>query len=351
MNRPKRDILRNRDSVAFLREIRDLKNQDYSVRQIAEKANCCDAYVESMFYLLKHGHPNLIAEVEHRHLPHTIAIHIARAKDPELQIILANGYKDGTVNTSQIVAIRQRGDEYRRETSHRSREGDADAIIRIFSHETAERKLLIRKAKLAQSQIALIVSAFRQLFSDGRFVGLLCTEGIHTVPGWLAECIKESTEQCSINTVRRSLVELLKDKPISTLARNVLRRMSPTRQVEAAELMVSTGNFSRIFALSLLLATKSEDRLAWRAKPIRGISQERQAAMQKELECLLKDSRATENHSADVLSLVVASRYVSRLVGNREIEGYLHRNHPDILQKFRTIVATVSLDHSMAGRD
>jgi hypothetical protein len=73
--------------------------------------------------------------------------------------------------------------------------------------------------------------------------------------------------------------------------------------------------------------------------------------MQREMGYLLNDFGATEGYGADVLSLVVATGYVKKLIGNKEIESYLHRNHPDILQKFRTIVATVSLDHSVAGRD
>ena len=61
-----------------------------------------------------------------------------------------------------------------------------------------------------------------------------------------------------------------------------------------------------------------------------------------------ENSAATENYGTDVLSLVAASGYVSRLISNEAIESYLHQNHPDVLQQFRTIFVTVLLDHSLA---
>jgi hypothetical protein len=147
--------------------------------------------------------------------------------------------------------------------------------------------------------------------------------------------------QLSAETVR-----LLSDKPISNEALNMLRRMRQSRQLEAAELMVSTGNFSRSFTQALLAATKPEDCDMSRSKPISGLSQERRLNMQQELEDVLKDVAVTKNYGVDVLSLVVASSYISKLIGNKEIECYLRRNHPEILQEFRAITSAESLDDS-----
>ena len=148
----------------------------------------------------------------------------------------------------------------------------------------------------------------------------------------------------TLNELSMEAIELLKDRPISAPALNILRWMNPARQVEAAELMVSTGNFSRNFAQALLVATKPEGRITSGSRPIPGLSEEQKVRMQQELECVLNDFRATEIYGADVLSLVVASGYVSKLIGNKAIESYLGQNHPEILQEFRTVVATGSLD-------
>ena len=37
------------------------------------------------------------------------------------------------------------------------------------------------------------------------------------------------------------------------------------------------------------------------------------------------------------LNLVVASGYLSRLIGNPRLSGYLERHHPEILTEFRAI--------------
>ena len=344
MNAPKRDIPRNRNPAEFLREVRERKACGYSAQQIADKANCCKSYVESMFFLLSHGSPSLLAKIEYENFPHTIAIHIARARSPDLQMILAQGYNAGTLDMAQIVAIRQRIDDFERETAPRDRENDADAIIRMFSNETAAKRLLIEKAKLVKSRLAAIHDGFWQLFADPRFVDLLHTEGVYTAPSWLTPRIEGSIEQFSIAPSPLSAEELLDGKPITRLARNVLRRLSPTRRAEAAEFMASTGNFSRCLALALLYATKAEDRDMRRVKPIRGLSQDRIASMQREWQSLLKDLKATEGYGRDVLRLVAGSRYVSRLIENDVIDSYLCQNYPDILQKVTAIVDTTSLE-------
>ena len=47
-----------------------------------------------------------------------------------------------------------------------------------------------------------------------------------------------------------------------------------------------------------------------------------------------------------VLNLVVAAGYLSSLIGNLRLSGYLGRHHPEILTEFRAIVASTSLEES-----
>jgi ParB family chromosome partitioning protein len=189
MNRP-RHIPRNRNSVKFLREIRRLKNGGHSVQKIAARTNCCVSYVRSMFRLLKHGDPRLIAELERGDLPHTVAMQIARAKNPALQKALAEGYTAGTVNLVQLTAILRRIDEYEHEKAGARQWGDAVSLNRHFYRETNKQKRLVQKAKVAGSRIVFITCALRRLFSEDAFVALLSTEGFGTMPSWLGERIK-----------------------------------------------------------------------------------------------------------------------------------------------------------------
>ena len=50
-----------------------------------------------------------------------------------------------------------------------------------------------------------------------------------------------------------------------------------------------------------------------------------------------------------VLNLVVASGYLSSLIGNYRVSGYLERHHPEILTEFRAIVAATSLEETGPG--
>ena len=140
--------------------------------------------------------------------------------------------------------------------------------------------------------------------------------------------------------------EVLKDKPIAAATLNVLRWMKPTRQVEAANLMVSTGNYSKSFAKALLIATSPAERVMMRRRPEYGLSREQKGNMHQELESVLNDVGVTESYGADVLNLVVASGYVSRLIDNKAIESYLGSHHAEILEQFRTIVSAETLDEA-----
>ena len=51
-----------------------------------------------------------------------------------------------------------------------------------------------------------------------------------------------------------------------------------------------------------------------------------------------------------VLNLVVASSYVSQLIGNPRVIRYLERHHPEILTEFQAIVAATSLEESVTTR-
>jgi len=47
-----------------------------------------------------------------------------------------------------------------------------------------------------------------------------------------------------------------------------------------------------------------------------------------------------------VLNLVVATGYVSRVIGNPRTCRYLERHHPEILDEFKAIVAAASLEEA-----
>ncbi|MCP1216160.1 plasmid partitioning protein RepB C-terminal domain-containing protein [Acetobacter orientalis] len=141
-------------------------------------------------------------------------------------------------------------------------------------------------------------------------------------------------------------VELLKDRPINPHVFSILRKMKPLKQTETAELMVAMNNFTATYAKAILAASKQTD-LAKpdRPKTVSGLTSEQMARMEREMESLTKDYQALEaTFGDDVLQLVLASRYLGRLIQNTKIVGYLEARYPEIIVEFRSIVSATSLD-------
>ena len=144
------------------------------------------------------------------------------------------------------------------------------------------------------------------------------------------------------------VIELLGDKVVSSRAFEILRKMKPIRQIEVAELMISVGNFSMAYAKALLGATRQADLTnPDKPKKVGGLTPEQMARLERETATVNQDFKTLEEtYGDDVLNLVVASAYVSRLVANDEIERYLQSRHPELLTELRVIVNAVSLDQS-----
>lgn len=145
-------------------------------------------------------------------------------------------------------------------------------------------------------------------------------------------------------------VDMLKDKAVNPVSFEALRKMKPYRQMEAAELMISAGNYTSSYAKALLAGTKQSD-LARpeRPKKVGGMTPEQMDRMEREMETLTQDFKSVEtSYGDDVLHLVIASGYLNRLIGNTAIEKYLRQRHPEFLTEFRAIISAASLDKASA---
>jgi ParB-like chromosome segregation protein Spo0J len=148
--------------------------------------------------------------------------------------------------------------------------------------------------------------------------------------------------------VAPEVIDLLKTHSVNPVTFDVLRKMRPMRQVEAAELMLSANNFTSAYAKALLAATRQAD-LVRQDKPKRvgGMTPDQMARMEREMASLTQDFRALEaSYGDDVLHLVVASGYLNRLLANPLIERYLVTRHPELVDEFRAIITASSLDEA-----
>jgi ParB-like chromosome segregation protein Spo0J len=144
------------------------------------------------------------------------------------------------------------------------------------------------------------------------------------------------------------VVDLLKDKSLNPTTFDVLRKMKPMRQIEAADLMSTAGNYTASYAKALLAATRQADLVkSEQPKKVGGLTPDQMARMEREMETVQQDLKMVEaRYGDDVLHLVIASGYLSKLLNNKDIRRYLSQHHPELLAEFIAIVSATSLDQS-----
>jgi hypothetical protein len=126
--------------------------------------------------------------------------------------------------------------------------------------------------------------------------------------------------------------------------------MKAARQVEAVELMVASNTITVAHADALLKATPPEQRTDF--KPA---ERERQLAPIEQIVKLEKEMSqvqtqykdAEENYGSDLLNLVVAKGYLTKLLGDDAVKSYITRHEPEILEHFELVVNTVSMEEAV----
>lgn len=118
------------------------------------------------------------------------------------------------------------------------------------------------------------------------------------------------------------------------------------RQIEVAELLLATGNFSVPYVKALLAATRPDMLVdSDKHKVIEGLTSEQVAKMEKEMEGLQRDLKLIEeSYGNQVLNLVLARGYLSKLFANTRVARYLGQHHADIFRELQTVSEGSSLE-------
>lgn len=136
-----------------------------------------------------------------------------------------------------------------------------------------------------------------------------------------------------LDGIRAEAADLLKEKHIALNTFSELRKLGPIRQVEAAELMVAMNNFSNSYVRSLVAATpKAQLAPGYQPRAPKGLSDEQVALMERESASLAREFKVAEQtYGADHLDLVLPNGYVSKLLRNSRVVGYLAKNFQELL--------------------
>ena len=147
-----------------------------------------------------------------------------------------------------------------------------------------------------------------------------------------------------IDGICEEAVGLLKDKICPMAVFDVLRKMNPIRQIEAAELLINGNNYSVSYATAILVGTP-QAQLVDPATPkrMKGMTAEALARMEGELSRLQQSITSIQDtYGQDHLHLTVVKGYLAKLVCNPKVAKYLEKRQPEFLSEFRTIVQMTS---------
>ena len=138
-------------------------------------------------------------------------------------------------------------------------------------------------------------------------------------------------------------VELLKDRRASAGALREVKRVKPMRQIEMAELMVASNNYTAAYAKCLVAASPPDQLVETDdgadATKSHGLDPHDVARIQSEMKGLEREFKLVqEEYGQNMLNLVVVVGYVRRLLDNAAVVRYLSRTEPAMLGEFQKIV-------------
>jgi hypothetical protein len=141
-------------------------------------------------------------------------------------------------------------------------------------------------------------------------------------------------------------VALARDTAISATTLRHLRAVSPVRQVEILELMLLVGNVTSPYCQALVAATPAGQCVATPKPGAKtAISAGDLARIEREVEALQRQLQAhEETYGRNFLKLVAVRGYLAKLLGNEAVVRSLSSRHPELLEGFRQIVESTSLE-------
>ena len=146
-------------------------------------------------------------------------------------------------------------------------------------------------------------------------------------------------------------VELLQDHQFTPDVTRHLRKMKAARQIEAVELMIASNSITAAHVDALLKATPPEQRMDYtQPKPQepKGDPLEQIVRLEREMNQVQEKYKdAEQNYGSELLNLVVAKGYLSKLLANEAVRAYISRHAPEILEQFDLVLNTVSMEEAL----
>jgi ParB family transcriptional regulator, chromosome partitioning protein len=174
----------------LLQEINRLKAKGYKNSEVARKLDLSDSTISGFLTLKKAGEERLLHAVLLGRIPVSVAMDIARTDGMEDQRALLKAYEKKQLNGDAIRAVK-RLLAHRRflgkqrtkpEPGKKKALTSAESLVQAYRREGERLKLMIRKAKVCNTKLTFVVTAFSELLHDENFTNLLRAESMVTMP-------------------------------------------------------------------------------------------------------------------------------------------------------------------------
>ena len=214
-------------------------------------------------------------------------------------------------------------------------------------------------------EVECLISTDDEAYTYNRRANYLSSVGEHQM---ILRALQHNSEETiaaalnvNVSTIRKKrdlldgicaeAVDILKDRRVPPYSFAVLRKLKPVRQVEAAELMVSSNLYSHRFAEALLAGTRDEMLVVpEKVRTAKMFSADQKARIISEADNLLRNARIVEeSYGAEALTLSVCCRYITKLLGNVSVFRYIAKSHPDISEELQNLTASFTAESEGAG--
>ncbi|MCL4785367.1 MAG: ParB N-terminal domain-containing protein [Verrucomicrobia bacterium] len=180
--------------LALMNEIERLKGEGYTNVEIGKKLDIADTTIGGFIALKKAGEERLLDAAVNGRIPLGVAMDIAKADSPELQREFLKAYEKKQLNQCSIRTVKRLIDQRRFVGKQRDHDRgkkkprtSAESLINTFKRESQRQKLLVKKARVCEARLTIIVTAFGRLLADENFVNLLRAESLADIPKYLHE--------------------------------------------------------------------------------------------------------------------------------------------------------------------
>ena len=168
----------------FARELKRLRDEGWSHKQIARIACKSESYIRQYICLVEQGEERLIDGVEKGVFPIAFAVLVASAEDAELQNILMDAFDDGLVTTNNFALARKiitaRSKDHKQQRPEKPY--TVDQLKQDIAEVTKIKTSYIREAKTKENRFMTLLSEINLLWRDEEFRQLLREESLFERP-------------------------------------------------------------------------------------------------------------------------------------------------------------------------